>query len=84
MYSVLNCLFCRISVHFGGGLVGVLAVPLFSHEYGVVYNWDTKSAYVRTTNSLIFLLMHVEGKQHRRANACKCNNYIKSDGSFFI
>ena len=39
-------MFC--AVHFGGGVVGVLTVPLFSYEYGVLYHWDTKSAYVST------------------------------------
>ncbi|XP_045176658.1 putative ammonium transporter 1 [Mercenaria mercenaria] len=33
------------AVHFGGGLVGVLTVPLFSSDYGIIYNWDKRSAY---------------------------------------
>lgn len=43
--GTLKDLFC-VSVHLGGGLIGVLTVPLFSYDYGVVYNWDLKSAYV--------------------------------------
>ncbi|XP_052799363.1 putative ammonium transporter 1 [Mya arenaria] len=33
------------AVHFGGGVVGVLSVPLFSYDYGVIYHWDMKSGY---------------------------------------
>ncbi|KAH3883459.1 hypothetical protein DPMN_007416 [Dreissena polymorpha] len=33
------------AVHFGGGFVGVLSVPFFSHRYGIVYHWNLKSAY---------------------------------------
>jgi hypothetical protein len=40
-------------VHFGGGLVGVLTVPLFSNDFGIVYNWDLRSAYVSTSNKII-------------------------------
>lgn len=33
------------AVHLGGGLVGVLSVPFFSKQYGMVYNWDLRSGY---------------------------------------
>lgn len=50
----------NFAVHLGGGVVGVVSVPFFSHEYGILYKWDLQSAYVSTyicTPVLIKLLM---------------------------
>ena len=38
-----------ISVHFGGGVVGVIALAFFSKDYGVVYNWNKASGIVSMT-----------------------------------
>ena len=34
------------AVHFGGGVVGVIALAFFSKDYGVVYNWNKASGIV--------------------------------------
>lgn len=43
------------TVHFGGGLVGVLTVPFFSYDYGILYNWDQKSAYVSRSTRVVIV-----------------------------
>ena len=42
------------AVHFGGGVVGVIALAFFSKDYGVVYNWNKASGIV----SVAFFITH--------------------------
>ena len=42
------------AVHFGGGVIGVLAVPLFSKDFGVVYFWDRTAGLVSACITWLF------------------------------
>ena len=42
-------------MHFGGGIVGVLCVPLFSKDFGIVYFWDRASCLVSMLQVMLAL-----------------------------
>lgn len=40
--------FCLFTVHYGGGVWGVISVGLLSRDVGILYKWNAEAALVNT------------------------------------
>lgn len=40
--------FCLFTVHYGGGVWGVISVGILSRDVGILYKWNAEAALVNT------------------------------------